>query len=410
MALLHAFRCVPMVTAIAIGIFAASSMIPAAEWRQFRGADSSSVGTADLPTQWSPTENIAWKADLPGQGISGPIVVAGKVYVTASSGIKQDRLHVLAFDEKSGKLDWERQFWATGRTMCHNKMAVATPHPASDGERIFAFFSSNDLVCLDLQGNLLWFRGLTHDYPNASNSLGMSSSPVVIGDTVIVQVENDSESFAAGLDVQTGEQRWKIERPKLSNWTSPSVLNVPGTETSLVLLQSGQGLAACDPRTGKQIWNFGEGCNTIPSTGVAGNILLVPSSGLTALKFDGTSQTPQVLWKENKLAPASSSPVAHEGRVYTLNRAGVISCGELETGRSLWQLRLKGAFWSTPVIASGHIYCFNDEGVGFVVKPGDKEGTIVSENALGESLLASPAVADGALFVRTQGHLWKIAK
>ena len=196
------------------------SVLSGADWLQFRGGDSSSVaGNETLPTNWSDQENIAWKSKLPGRGLSGPIVVGDRVFITASSGHHQDRLHVLGFDAADGKQLWERQFWATGRTMCHEKMAVATPQPASDGQRIFAFYSSNDLACLDLDGNLLWFRGLTFDYPNASNSLGMSSSPVVMGDTVIAQVESDSESFAVGLDVKTGVQRWKIDRPKMSNWT-----------------------------------------------------------------------------------------------------------------------------------------------------------------------------------------------
>jgi hypothetical protein len=170
-----------------------------ADWTQFRGTDTTGVSADKVPTRIA--ESIAWTADLPGRGLSGPIVVGDQVILTASSGFNQDRLHVLSFSAKTGELNWERQFWATGRTMCHPKMCNATPTSASDGQRIFAFFSSNDLACLDLEGNLLWFRGLTHDYPNASNSLGMSSSPVVVGDTLVVQVENDSQS-------PTGPLRW----------------------------------------------------------------------------------------------------------------------------------------------------------------------------------------------------------
>ena len=178
---------------------ASTVLFGGADWPQFRGADSSGVAAdSNLPTEIG--ENIAWSAELPGRGLSGPIVVGGRVLLTASSGYQQDRLHVLCFDAKSGKKLWERQFWATGRTLCHPKMCNATPTPASDGKRVFAFYSSNDVICLDLDGNLEWMRGMTHDYPNASNSLGMASSPVVAGDTLIVPVENLSESFTAGLD------------------------------------------------------------------------------------------------------------------------------------------------------------------------------------------------------------------
>ena len=156
-----------------------------ADWRQFRGTEVNGLAVdGRIPSSFSSDENVAWKIDLPGRGLSGPIVVGDRIYVTASSGFRQDRLHVLCFDRKSGDRIFERQFWATGRTMCHPKMCVATPTPASDGTRIFASYSSNDVACLDLDGNLLWYRGLTHDYPNASNSLGMSSSPIVVDETL----------------------------------------------------------------------------------------------------------------------------------------------------------------------------------------------------------------------------------
>ena len=142
------------------------------------------MGDGKLPATLG-KENIVWTANLPGRGVSSPIVVGGKVVVTANSGPRQERLHVLAFDAKSGRELWHRQFWATGRTLTHPVGANAAPTPASDGKRIFAFYSSNDLIALDLDGNLLWFRGLAHDYPKAGNDIGMSSSPTVVGDTVV---------------------------------------------------------------------------------------------------------------------------------------------------------------------------------------------------------------------------------
>ena len=164
------------------------------------------------PANWTATENVAWKVDLPGRGPSSPIVVGKKIVVTCSSGVKQDRLHVLCFDAATGNRLWERQFWATGRTLSHPSSANAAPTPASDGELIFAFFSSNDLVCLDLDGNLKWLRGLAYDFPRAGNDVGMSASPTVVGDVVIAQVECQGDSFATGIDKRTGESRWRISR------------------------------------------------------------------------------------------------------------------------------------------------------------------------------------------------------
>ena len=182
------------------------------DWPQFRGPAGNGIATGPrLPTKLD-TRSVTWAVDLPGRGLSSPVIIGDRVFVTASSGARQDRLHVLCFNLADGSLRWERQFWATGRTMTHEKISAATPSPASDGRRIFAIFSSNDCAALDLDGDLLWYRGLGRDYPNASNSLGMSSSLVVADGVLVAQVENDSESFTAGLDAATGLNRWKTGR------------------------------------------------------------------------------------------------------------------------------------------------------------------------------------------------------
>ena len=222
---------------------------------QFRGNDSDGLAAGDPPKSLDKT---AWSAPLTGRGISGPIVVGDRVYVTSSSGHDKNHLHVLAFSSADGSAVWERQFWATGRTQCHPKMAVATPTPASDGQRIVAFYSSNDLACLDRDGNLLWFRGLTYEHPYATNSLGMASSPVIVDGTVVVQVETDDDSFAMGIDVETGESRWKLDRPHAATWTSPVILRRAQSGDDLVVLQSEAGLAAVRPRTGEIVWKYAE--------------------------------------------------------------------------------------------------------------------------------------------------------
>src|SRR5262245_8608265 len=389
----------------------------AADWPQFRGADSSGV-SPDKNGPTSITDNIAWSADLPGRGLSGPIAVGGRVFLSASSGYQQDRLHVLCFDGKTGKKLWERQFWATGRTLCHPKMCNATPTPASDGKRVFAFYSSNDVICLDLDGNLQWLRGMTHDYPNASNSLGMASSLVVAGETLIVPVENLSESFTAGLDPETGVNRWKLDRPLLDNWTSPVVLPGKDRDDDLVVLQSAKGLVALRPYTGYEVWRYDAGAGTIPSSAASSGLLYVPSNGLTALEPVGAGQAPRVLWQSGKLAPGTASPVVDGDRVYNLNGAGVLACGDAKSGDILWQLRLqvtvgekasRGAFTSSPVAANGHLYFFNEDGVAIVVQAGE-QAEIVASHDFAETILATPAIANGALYVRSDKHLWKVGK
>jgi outer membrane protein assembly factor BamB len=381
----------------------------AGDWRQFRGPLGNGVSDdAAVPAKLDGPSSIAWQADLPGRGLSSPIIVGERVFVTCSSGPRQERLHVICLNAKDGTKRWERQFWSTGRTMAHDKTNVAASTPVSDGERVFAIFSSNDLVCLDLDGNLLWLRGITRDYPNASNSLGMASSPIVLDGLVIAQVENDSDSFAIAIDIATGENRWKIARPKTANWVSPVVINQGGQKN--VVLQSGNGLVAVEPQTGKTVWEFLEGGSTIPSSAASGETIYVPSKGLTALQPAGPGKPPRQLWRTNQLAPGTASPVVAGDRVFTINNAGVLNCGEAATGNRLWQLRLKGPFSATPVFAAGRLYFFNEKGIAQVVDTTKPEGEIVSEFNLGQTILGTPSIANGAIYVRSDGRLWKFGK
>ncbi|MFM1768418.1 MAG: hypothetical protein RJA22_947 [Verrucomicrobiota bacterium] len=395
-------------TSLALALLAAAAC-PAADWPLFRGPRGNSLAPeAKVPAQLD-RASIAWSAPLPGRGLSSPIVIGDRVFITAASGPRQDRLHVLCFKASDGSRLWERQFWATGRTMTHEKTCVAAPSPASDGERIYALFSCNDLLCLDLDGNLVWLRGLTRDYPNASNSLGMSSSLTTADGVVIAMVENDSESFTAGLDARTGVNRWKLSRPKAANWTSPLLLAAAGQPT-LALLQSSKGLAAVEARSGRPVWNYSDGASTIPSATVHDGIVYVPSQGLTALAPAPDGQSPKQLWRTGQLRPATASPVVLGQRLFTLNEAGVLSCGDTTNGSRLWQLRLKGPFSATPVASGPHLFCVNEKGLLQAVDTSAPEGAVTSELDLGQTVLSTPAIAHHALFLRSDTTLWRIGK
>lgn len=396
-----------LVAGLVLGLAAG---VHASDWLQFRGPSSSGAAEEiSVPTRLDPTKNLAWSVGLPGRGLSSPVVVGDRVFVTCSSGPKQQRLHVICFNSKDGTKRWERQFWATGRTMCHEKTSVAAPSPASDGERVFAIFSSNDAVCLDLDGNLIWFRGLGRDYPNASNSLGMSSSLVVAGGVVVAMVENDSESFAVGLDAGLGTNRWKIDRPKRANWTSPVLFK--GTDGHvLVGLQSSAGLSMVEPQTGKEVARYGEGASTVPSSAVSGNVVFVPSNGLTALQFGAGASVPQQLWRSPQLRPSTPSPVVVGDKVLTMNDAGVLSCGETATGKRTWQLRLKGPFSASPVSAGSFVYAVNEAGILHVVDVSKPEGELVSELDLQQTVLSTPSISGGAIYIRSDAKLWKIGQ
>jgi len=390
-----------------------------ADWLNFRGPNASGYDpdATGLPAELSDA-TLAWKVSLPGRGLGSAITVGDKVFVTAASGPDQKQLHVLCFKAADGSPLWERRFWTTGRTMSHKKTCVAAPTPASDGERIYAFYSSNDVICLDLDGNLLWLRGLTLDYPNASNSLGMSSSPIVAGETLVVQVENDSESFAAGLDKITGINKWKLDRPKAANWTSPTILNIDGEE--VVALQSSKGVLGVVPDTGSELFNFGNGAATIPSSAPAGDSLYIPCGGLTAITVKTDGSEPVKHWNESAQRPGTSSPLVIGGKVFVINNAGVLNCADCATGERLWRIRLErsdksatpvGAFSGSPVAGpDGLIYLFSEAGVGLVIDVSGDEGKIISEIELGETILSTASLDEGSVYIRSDGHLWKFGK
>ena len=386
---------------ICLSLFASS--LVAGDWRQFRGTRTSGLPDGPL-AEWSGQQSLAWSVDLPGRGLSCPILVGDRVYLTASSGPRQDRLHVLCFRAENGDQLWERTFWATGRTACHPKTCVAAPSPASDGERIFAFYSSNDIACLDLDGNLLWYRGLTDDFPNASNSLGMSSSPVVAGETLIVMVESDAQAFAAGINVADGTTRWQIDRPRKANWSSPALWS----DAQHVLLQSSAGVSAVKPQTGEIAWTYADGASTIPSLVVANDIAYVPSHGITALRpGQSNAQVPEIVWQVGNLQPGTASPIVVDDKLYVVNNAGVLTSASLETGQREWQSRFKGPFSSSPVLAGNKIVLVNEGGLVQVADPGNK-GEQISSLELNETVLGTPAVGADAIFVRSDDHLWKI--
>ena len=381
----------------------------ASDWPQFRGPNGNGVSSESaVPTALTTNGSAGWKAELPGEGISSPIVIGDRVFVTCSGGLKQQKLHVLCFSATNGVKLWERQFWATGRTMCHEKTSVAAPTPASDGKLIVAIFSSSDVVCLDLEGNLRWFRGLGRDYPNASHSLGMSSSLVIADGVVLAQVENESESFSAGLDLRTGENRWKLNRPRRSNWTSPLVWKRSGRE--LFAIQSSVGVTAVEPATGKAVWEFTESASSVPSSTPVDGVLYVPSRGLTAIQPGADGEKPKELWQSSQLRPGTASPIVVGEKVFTLNDGGILTCGETATGKRLWQLRLKGPFSATPVAAGHHLYCVSEKGIAQVVDISKPEGEVVSEFDLAEKILCTPSIAGGAIYFRSDTRLWKLGK
>jgi outer membrane protein assembly factor BamB len=385
----------------------------ASDWPQFRGPQSTGVSPdATIPTE----PKIGWSAALPGRGLSSPIVVGRKLFVTCASGPQYERLHLFCLDVPSGATLWERQLQATGRTMTQPKNSVAASTPCSDGHAVYALWGCNDLAAFDLDGNLLWLRGLTVDYPNASNSLGMASSPIVIGDTLVVVIENDSESYSLGIDIKTGGNLWKLEGPKAANWASPLPWRADAHASPAAILQSPKGLLAVDVASGSRLWEYSDGASSQSSSVVADGVVYASSNGITALQPQSTEPAPRQLWRSKQINPVTISPLVLGGRIYSLNGAGVLSAAEIKTGNIQWKLRLTGPFSGSPVAAGTKVLVVSEKGLVQVVDTTAPEGAVMGKLQLPlkteakEFILCTPALSGGSVFVRTDSTLWRMGE
>jgi outer membrane protein assembly factor BamB len=376
---------------------------------QFRNGLGTSKET-NLPVKWSAKEGIRWKAELPGKGLSNPVIAGGQVYVTATAAYEQKREVVLCFDVKTGKKLWERQVWATGGTQAHPKTNMAAPTPMTDGERVYALFATGDLVCYDKDGDLVWYRSLVGDYPTVGNNVGMAASPAIHGDTLLICMENAGESFAVGIDKLTGKNTWRIDRPRDINWVSPVV--IANGKDAEVLFQGPTGVEAHDVATGKKKWSAPKLRNIAYATLTFGDgIVFAPGEKFTALRPGKDNAEPEVLWQSLKLRPGYCSPVARDGLVYVVAGGGIVHCADAKTGEIVWTHRIQaaGSYAASPLLADGKLYVTNEAGVTAVLQAG-REEKLLASNPIGDTILASPVAADGAIFLRSDSALFCIGK
>jgi outer membrane protein assembly factor BamB len=383
----------------------ASGAARAGDWTGFRGTNgASSSADKNLPEKWDGKENIRWRATLPGRGLSNPIFLKGKIYVTACSGYKHRKLHVLCFDEATGRRLWERQLSSTGNPACHPMTSMAAPTPVTDGEAVYALFATGDLAAFGLDGTLRWYRSIVGDYPGITNQVGMAASPVVHKGVVLLPMENAGESFAAGIDAKTGKNRWKVARPREINWVTPVLMDVGGQAQAIFCTE--KDLTAYDPLTGKTLWTM---TDVQPASAMSpthgGGLLYVPGREFLALKLSRGGR-PEVVWKSNKLGGHYASPTYYEGRIYALTGVG-LRCVDAMTGKELWTQRVRGKFWASPVLADGKAYVTEESGLVTVIKLGEKP-EVLAENRLGEKLLATPAVVGGAIYLRSDEALYRV--
>ena len=383
-------------------------------WLGFRGTGNSHSTAKNLPLKWSAEENVAWQVELPGYGQSSPVVWKDRVWVTSVAGEMQDRLLLHCLDLTAGKTLWHHEFPASQGVKTSDYVSKAAPTPVLDADRVYAFYESGDLFALDHAGKLLWQRSLVKDYGPIRSNHGLGSSPVLAGDAVIVLVAREGGSYLLAVDRKTGKNVWKRDHPFPISWSTP-LLTTEGGKPVLVISASG-GVEAFDAATGEPVWSLdGLKGNTVASPAAAGDLIVVGASergSTVAIRAGGKGKITDthVAWRAQEASVSFGSPLVHNGLVYVVNRAGVVFCLDLKSGKSLWDTRLRAATWASPVAAGDRVYFFSTNGDTTVLKAG---GTLekLAENPFPVTgRVYGVAVVDGAILLRTGDRLVRVGR
>ncbi len=344
-------------------------------WPGFRGDGTSVTAARDLPLEWSPKSNLAWKTPTAGYGQSAPVVWKGNVYLTSVEGEQKESLHVASYDLKTGEKRWQKTFPASQKGKNNPMMSRAAATPVVDAGGVYALFESGDLIALDHSGKLRWDHSFVKDFGELKNNHGLGSSPAQTDDTVVVLLDHQGPSHLLAIDKSSGKTRWDAERPARSSWTSPVVATIGGTEQ--ILVSSGGSVAAYAVEKGKKLWEKTDFVgNSIPSATFAGSRLVI-AAGENRMKPDadatsksnccleltgGEKPSGELKWSAKKLAVGTSSPLIHAGHVYFVDKSGTVVCVNLETGAEKYRERLDNQQWATPIGCGDRVYFFGKDG------------------------------------------------
>jgi outer membrane protein assembly factor BamB len=388
----------------------------AGDWPQFRGPDGQGhyTGKAPLPVEWDATKNVAWKQAVPGRGWSSPVVFDGRVYLTTAvpgTGRKDQSLEALCLDAATGKQLWQTPVFKQDGAKApgiHSKNSHASPTPLTDGKRLYVHFGHQGTAALDLAGKILW-RNTDLRYAPVH---GNGGSPILVDDKLVFSGDGSDRQFVAALDVATGKVVWKTDRKSTASrkfsFSTPLLIDADGRRQ--IVSPASEFVAAYDPADGKELWRVPyDGYSLIPRP-VFGHGLLFLSSGydnptLLALRVRGGKA--DVAWRATKGAPHTPSPLLVGAELYTVSDRGLASCFDATTGKVRWQERVPGNYSASPLAAAGRIYLQSEDGVTTVLKAGTTFKRL-AENRLNEKTLASFAAADGAIYLRTEKHLYRI--
>jgi outer membrane protein assembly factor BamB len=424
-------------------------------WPQFRGADAAGVADgANLPESWDGAagKNVLWKVRIPGLAHSSPIVWGHQIFVTTAISSRADatfkpglygegtasedrtmhKWDVLSLDKRTGKLLWQRTAYeGTPKEKRHIKSTYASSTPATDGRYVVAFFGSQGIYTYDLKGNLQWKRDLgridagAYDAPDYE--WGTASSPIIYNDLVIVQCDQQKNSFVAALRLKDGELVWKTERDELPSWATPTVYPGDGNGRTELVTNAPKFIRGYDPLTGKELWRLGRSSNITAPTPIFDRDLIVVMSGrrpnapIFVLKAgargditlpEGATSGGSVLWTRERAGSYMPTPLIYRGHLYVIKNQGILNCYDLRSGEMKYEERIPHAgsgFSASPVAADGKIYLSSEDSDIFVVRAGPKF-ELLGKNPMGQWLMATPAVSEGVLYVRGVTDLFAIRR
>lgn len=370
------------------------------DWPAWRGPTRDGLaapGQSPL-IQWSETENVLWKAPLPGRGHSSPTVVGERIYLATADPVTKSQ-SVLCLDRKSGRLLWQSEVHAANaESGKHGNSSAASSTVACDGERLFINFLNAGAVhtsALDLTGKVLWQRKVCDFVAHQ----GFASSPVLHAALVLVAADHRGGGVVAALDQKTGAPVWSESRPKLPNYTTPAIVQAGG-RTQMVLAGCNL-LTSLDPLTGKKLWEVAGSTEECVVTMVTDGVRVFagggyPKNHTVAVLADGSGT---VAW-QNTARVYVPSMIVQAGHLYAVMDAGVAACWKSDTGEELWKERLGGDFFASPVRVGDRIYASNVSGKTFVFTATPKSFQLLGQNQLGEEAYASPVICDSRIYLR----------
>lgn len=435
-----------MMALVALTIGVTQAMLVAEDWPQFRGTQAGvGVDHPDLPDTWSTTDNVAWVADIPGLGWSSPVVWGDHVFLTTvvNSGQQEapkpgfyigdwpassapHRWMVYDIDFATGKVRWSRELGgaAPGRPK-HLKNSYASETPVTDGERVYVYFGNLGLFALDFSGKPVWSK--TMGPFKTRNNWGTGASPVLHRGRVYIVNDNDDGSFLAAYDARTGEQVWRVDRQEGTNWATPFIWE---NEMRTEIVTSGSDLVRSYDLSGKLLWQLkGMSSISIPTPFDRFGLLYISSgyvpdplrptyairpgaSGDVSLKA-GEATNSHIVWSLPTGAPYNPTPIVYGDVLYTLFDRALFASHDAKSGKEIYGRQRITAdaaqFTASPWAYNGKIFALSEEGDTYVIQAGPTFN-VLGKNSLKEMALATPAVARGSLFVRTQSKLYRITK